>query len=159
MPEDSGWYYLRDGRQHGPMSRDELRALIRSGKVDSLDYVWREGSKEWMPAVRVEGLVANPAGAPQTTPPPLPTTKHDLGTRIALPVGRSAWAIAAGYAGLFTLLIFPSPIALILGIIAVNHLRRKPHLYGRGRAWFGVVAGIVGTLLLLVALSSAALQS
>ena len=36
--------------------------------------------------------------------------------RMLLPVGRSGLAIAAGYAGLFALLILPAPLALLLGL-------------------------------------------
>lgn len=73
----------------------------------------------------------------------------DLGqnavTRMLLPVGRSGLAIAAGYAGLFSLLCFPAPIALILGILAIRDIRRHPEKHGMGRAVFGLVMGILGT--------------
>jgi hypothetical protein len=63
-----------------------------------------------------------------------------------IPVGRSGLAIAAGYAGLFAVLCFPAPIALVLGILAIRDLRRHPEKHGMGRAVFGLVAGIIGTL-------------
>jgi hypothetical protein len=69
-----------------------------------------------------------------------------------LPVGRSGWAIAAGYAGLFAVLIFPAPIALLLGIIAIIDIKKNPHKHGMGRAIFGVVMGALGTSLLAVGL-------
>ncbi len=68
--------------------------------------------------------------------------------RMLLPVGRSGWAIAAGYAGLFAVLAFPAPIALILGIIAIRDIKRHPEKHGIGRAIFGLVMGILGTLVL-----------
>lgn len=69
-----------------------------------------------------------------------------------LPVGRSGWAIAAGYAGLFGLLVFPAPIALLLGVAAVIHLRSDSEKHGWGRAIFGLVVGVLGTAVLLLAL-------
>lgn len=69
--------------------------------------------------------------------------------RMLLPVGRSGWAIAAGYAGLFALLIVPGPVALLLGIVAVRDLRRHPRKHGMGRAVFGIVAGAVATVVLV----------
>ena len=69
--------------------------------------------------------------------------------RWVLPVGRSGWAIAAGYAGLFALLVIPAPIALILGIGAVLDLRRNPKKRGMGRAVFGILTGGLGTGLLV----------
>lgn len=72
----------------------------------------------------------------------------DPAMRMMLPVGRSLWAIAAGYLGLFSFVFFPAPIALIVSIIAIIHLRNNPKLYGMGRAVFGLVMGIVGTIVL-----------
>jgi len=59
---------------------------------------------------------------------------------------RPASAIAAGYLGLFSLLPFFGIFAIIAGVVALRTLRRNPHLLGRGRAWFGLVMGIVMTL-------------
>lgn len=67
--------------------------------------------------------------------------------RFLTPVGRPASAIAAGYLGLFSLLPFFGIFAIITGLVALRTLRRNPHLLGRGRAWFGLVMGIVMTLL------------
>jgi hypothetical protein len=68
--------------------------------------------------------------------------------RMILPIGRSGWAIAAGYAGLLALAVFPAPLALGLGLLALRDIRRHPHRRGLGRAWFGTVTGAIGTLLL-----------
>lgn len=76
----------------------------------------------------------------------------DPAIRMLLPVGRSGWAIAAGYLGLFSVLCFPAPISVILGVIAIVHLRRNPKLYGMGRAIFGLVMGVLGCIPLVVML-------
>ncbi len=69
--------------------------------------------------------------------------------RIILPVGRSGLAIAAGYAGLFALLILPAPLALVLGVLAALDITRHPEKHGMGRAFFGIATGLVGSLILL----------
>jgi uncharacterized protein DUF4190/uncharacterized protein DUF2510 len=92
---------------------------------------------------------SEPVGVPVTSSGTDDTVVHWL-----LPVGRSGWAIAAGYAGLFAFLIFPAPIALGLGVTALFDLHRHPELGGRGRAIFGTVIGALGTALLLFALLS-----
>ena len=80
---------------------------------------------------------------------PVPADLGDnAGIRMLLPVGRSGWAIAAGYAGLFAVLIFPAPFALLLGIIAIIDIKKNPHKHGMGRAIFGVVMGALGTSVL-----------
>jgi Domain of unknown function (DUF4190)/zinc-ribbon domain len=76
--------------------------------------------------------------------------EDDPSMRILLPIGRSPYAIAAGYAGLFAVIPFLAPIALVLGILAIRHIKRDPKLHGLGRAWFGLVMGILGTLPLLL---------
>jgi hypothetical protein len=72
--------------------------------------------------------------------------------RMLLPVGRSGWAIAAGYAGLFSVLFVPAPVALILAILAIRDLRRHREKHGMGRAIFGLVMGVFFSLGLAVAL-------
>jgi hypothetical protein len=89
--------------------------------------------------------------------PPLPRTGdigQDAGMRMLLPVGRSPWAIAAGYAGLFAFIIFPAPLALVLGIMAIIDIKKHPDRHGMGRAIFGLVAGILGTIFLVLAIAA-----
>jgi Protein of unknown function (DUF2510) len=71
---------------------------------------------------------------------------RDRSMEVLLPVNRTAWSIAAGYAGLFSILLVFAPLALILGVIALIDLTHKPDVGGRGRAWFGLIAGAFGTL-------------
>ncbi|HVA47554.1 MAG TPA: hypothetical protein VNH11_14380 [Pirellulales bacterium] len=75
---------------------------------------------------------------------------EDFVIRLILPVGRSRWAIAAGYTGLFAVIIVPAPFAILLGVIAVIDLRRNPKLHGWGRAVFGLVMGVVCTMLAVI---------
>ena len=76
--------------------------------------------------------------------------ENDAGMRILLPVGRSVWAIIAGYAGLFALLIFPAPLALILGIIGIIDIRKNPEKHGMGRCIFAVIMGALFSIPLLL---------
>ncbi len=65
-----------------------------------------------------------------------------------IPVGRSGWAIAAGYLGLFSFVVLPAPISLIVALIAISDIRKNPEKHGMGRAIFGLVMGILGTVAL-----------
>jgi hypothetical protein len=87
----------------------------------------------------------------QLAQPPLrlPDLGQDPAMRLLLPVGRSLWAIAAGYLGLFAMLCFPAPIALVVSIVAIGDIRRHPDRHGMGRAVFGLVMGILGTCFLV----------
>lgn len=84
---------------------------------------------------------------------------EDAMMRMILPVGRSVWAIVAGYLGLISVLVVPAPFALIAGIIAIVEIRKNPKKHGMGRAIFGVVMGglfsVVAVLIAIVALFEA----
>ncbi len=78
----------------------------------------------------------------------------DAGMRMLLPVGRSMYAIAAGYLGLVSVIPIFAPFALLLGVLAVKDINRSktsPHpKHGMGRAVFGIVMGTLGTVALFV---------
>ena len=65
---------------------------------------------------------------------------------LLLPVNTSGLAIAAGYMGLISVLCIPAPIALLLGILALAQLSKKPKLRGKGRAIFAIIMGGLCTL-------------
>ena len=74
----------------------------------------------------------------------------DAGVRLLLPVGRSLWAIAAGYFGLLSVIPIFSIPALVCGVVAIMDIKKsqlgpKPK-HGMGRAWFGIVMGVLGLI-------------
>jgi WXG100 protein secretion system (Wss), protein YukD len=68
-----------------------------------------------------------------------------IGPPITL-AGRPLSAIAAGYLGLLSLVPFCGVPAMIVSAIALRTLKSNPELRGRGNAWFGLVMGLVTTL-------------
>ncbi|NOY30229.1 MAG: DUF4190 domain-containing protein [Planctomycetes bacterium] len=67
--------------------------------------------------------------------------------RLLMPVDRPLSAIAAGYLGLLSLLPLFGILAIAFGFYALSVLKKNPTLIGRGRAIFGIVMGILFTLL------------
>ena len=158
---EGGWHFVEDGpdgrRAVGPVTTDQIVALIRERRLQHGSLVWREGMKEWATLGQTPEL-AETLPAPPTSPTiPLEAIARsrgdpigdNLGMRLLLPVGRSAWAIAAGYLGLFSVLAVPAPLALFTGIMAVREIRAHEHIHGMGRAVFGIVMGAGGTLVLV----------
>lgn len=106
--------------------------------------------------------MANPDDALLPPPPPNPRGEKYVGEdealgedamlRMIIPVGRSAWAIAAGYLGLISVLLVPAPLAVIAGILAVREIKKDPKKHGMGRAIFGIVMGSLGTAVGIVVL-------
>jgi hypothetical protein len=170
------WYYARDGAQQGPVSDEELKRLAEAGTLRPQDVVWRDGMAQWQPAQQATPFFAGAAVAPPPIPtaappppyappsavppgsyapgaypPPYAPQKpigEDAGMRMLIPVGRSGWAIAAGYLGLFSVLGCAGPLAVIVSLIAIRDIKSHPDRHGMGRAIFGLVMGILGTALL-----------
>ncbi len=155
------WYYRRGEAQMGPVSWEELVGAARAGGLGTGDLVWTDGMAQWQPAASIPGLLPEqpPSTMPPTRPayagPARPSAGDDPMMRMLLPVGRSGWAIAAGYLGLLSFLGIFAPVALVVGIVAVRDIKQHPEKHGLGRAWFGIVMGILGSIALAVLIGSA----
>ena len=89
----------------------------------------------------------------QSSPNTNPTKSTDENTSVpnwVAPINRTGMAIAAGYLGMFAILILPAPIALLFGILAILGLKKNPEKIGKSRAWFGIIMGIFGTIVLVL---------
>jgi membrane protein YdbS with pleckstrin-like domain len=62
----------KDGKQLGPYSLDEARALVLSGQLEATDWAWPDGATEWSHLKDVPGYSSS-ASAP-SAPPPAPAT-------------------------------------------------------------------------------------
>jgi hypothetical protein len=62
------WYYARNKEKHGPVSLDQLNALLNSGQLLPTDMVLQEGEKKWVFARSVNGLFI--VAAPEANPHP-----------------------------------------------------------------------------------------
>ena len=139
------WHVLVDRAPVGPLSESELTGWAHSGRLRPHDLVWSPGMPGWTPAWQAQPFGAVFAGAATAAPAKM---GDDPMLRWLLPVGRSGWAIAAGYLALFSVLLFPAPFALATGIVAIVVIRRNPSRHGMGRAVFGIVMGALGTIAL-----------
>lgn len=84
--------------------------------------------------------------------------ENDPALNMLVPLNTSALAIAAGYVGLISVLCVPAPLALLLGVLALVHLKKNPKLDGKVRAVFAVVMGSVFSVVLVLALIGLALK-
>ena len=93
----------------------------------------------------------NPDESPRTERPERPAGLGDsAGLRMIMPVGRSIWAILAGYLGLFSVLLIPAPFAVLFGLLAIREIQRNPKKHGMGRAIFGIACGTLAMLIAAV---------
>jgi len=74
--------------------------------------------------------------------------------RMVAPVEVSGKALVAGYLafGAFIPLLglLPGLAALFLGRAGLKEIERKPNLSGKGRAWFGIVMGIISIIMAVI---------
>jgi hypothetical protein len=135
-----GWYYEIDGERRGPFTLEQIRAIVASGAIRRQTRVWRPGAEP--DTLTRAGDFINE----------LATKPDESGLAYVLPIGRSGWAIAAGYVGLFSLIPFVCYAGLIVSIVAARDLKRRPEKRGWGRVITGFVisvpASIFYTLLL-----------
>ena len=65
------WYYVVDGEQQGPLSEEELRNILSSGRLPTATLVWTEQMPDWLEANQVDGLLVKaPPGVPTSEPAP-----------------------------------------------------------------------------------------
>lgn len=89
---------------------------------------------------------------PPLSPPALHApAEQGRALRLLLPLNRNVFA---GHAGLFSILLLPGPIALLLGSFALDQLKKNPRPRGRGRAWFTVIAALATRILAFLAARS-----
>lgn len=159
------WYFARGGNRWGPVPWEELRGRVQAGGLLPTDLVWTQGMEQWKAAGSVPGLfpegyaapappISRPPVQPFALQPPPRALGDDPMMRVLLPVGRSGWAIAAGYLGLLSLLGIFAPFALLTGVIAVFDIRRNPEKHGMGRAVFGIVMGLLCSIAVATTLAT-----
>lgn len=156
----------RNGKVVGNFEYDQLRQMYETGVMQASDHAWTNGMKEWQ---TLEALF------PEMSPPPLPPRASIIPApafspqprpaapngclALVVPVGRSGWAIAAGYFGLLSILILPAPLAIWFGVLAIRDIKKNPEKLGIVRAWFGILAGSFAILLLVIGVLSSAFRS
>ena len=60
-----------------------------------------------------------------------------------MPIGRSWWALVAGYLGIMSIIPVFAPFAIATGVMAIRDIQQYPEKKGLGRAWFGIIMGVI----------------
>jgi membrane protein YdbS with pleckstrin-like domain len=66
----------KDGKQLGPYSLDEARALVLSGKLEADDWAWPDGATDWVALKDVPGFAQTAAAKPPV--PGAALEEHEL---------------------------------------------------------------------------------
>jgi hypothetical protein len=101
-----GWYYSKrgmpEGHPAGPLTWEELHARAQAGDFGPQDLVWNSELPEWLPAVRMPGLIptlTSPVVARTQQAPPS-TASPGRGRSLLLPILMPALALIVVGAGL-----------------------------------------------------------
>lgn len=138
----------------GILDLARLRAMSESGQLAD-KVVRRAGSDVALTADELSSLIGPVSAPPVSTPPVMasypraanqPMPPSDDPMRYVLPTNPSFWALISGYIGLGAVLCVPAPFAIITGILGLRDIKKNPHRDGKGRAWFGIIMGILGTI-------------
>jgi uncharacterized membrane protein YhaH (DUF805 family) len=70
MADGTAWYYAAGGSQKGPVTVEQLEALVGAGVVGNDTLVWRQGMAEWTTLARTE--LASRFRREPPAPPPMP---------------------------------------------------------------------------------------
>lgn len=65
----SQWYYVKGGKQQGPVSSKELRKLVKQRMIGPTHLVWKKGLDDWIPITKVKGVFQS---APEVEVSPTP---------------------------------------------------------------------------------------
>jgi len=131
-----GWYYeAEEGERRGPLTLEQMKALVAAGGIRRQTRVWRPGADE-NALTRAGDFLAELATAPS-----------DDHLVHVLPVNRSGWAIAAGYVGLMSFFPIISYVGVLVSSIAAWHLKKHPKKLGWGRVITGFVISVPMSIL------------
>ena len=111
---------------------------------------WLASDGKWYPPQSRPNALPPPPPSPFDTPPSLPSRSY--GPAWLLPDHVSGWAVASGYLGLITFILFgiPGPFAVWTGVRGLRAITRDPSLNGKVRAWVGITLGVPGTIVLIL---------
>jgi hypothetical protein len=170
-------------RGQAPLSLtvEELRSAIVAGRVPHGAFASTDGGASWAEAREIAGL---PAPSPAAAPIGSGETGGDVALRMVVPVGRSGWAILAGYLGLALMLTAvpgwgiaaytgPKPaealvgaaitIAVVVPVVGAGLLGHRaiandPKKHGMGRVGFAYAMATLTVVLMVAALLHGALK-
>ena len=122
------WYYTIGLEREGPVSADEIRRLIASGRITREAYIWRKGMQDWEIAEHhpeyADAFVTPP---PVPVPQPLPGFEPEASEPLSpVPAVTSARPWPRFWARLFDTLVLAQVLAYAL---TIRFSTNMPELY------------------------------
>ena len=145
----SQWYYSQNGGQAGPVSLQQLGAMVSAGQIRADDLVWTEGMAEWKAVGQVAALqsaVYPPASPNQyaaAQPPAEVYPAQAYSVPYSAPVERAGQRRGPSQQGMaiagFVLSFIIPLLGLIFSLIALNGMKKNNNPEGKGLATAGLI--------------------
>ena len=112
------WYYSKDRTERqGPVSTEQLRALIRQGAVAPDTLVWAEGMTDWIAASSTPELLSpeSPVPAPQAG-----STEAEASSPVLIPPNLGAWLRFVGIMSILMGIVYcASCFGILWGVLLI----------------------------------------
>lgn len=131
-----------DLKEYGPVSAEQVRQWIAEGRANAHTKAQPAGSTDWkLLGDLPEFAPLLPRLAPPLPPsglslPPVPTRTNQM----------AVWALVTGILSLLCCCVL-GPVSIVLGAVALTHLKQHPEERGAGFAIAGIVLGSLAILL------------
>ncbi len=143
------WVASKDGSMKGPVPISVLKQWVIQGTILP-DTMLKNDAADTL--IRADSLPGLFDASPLESGPPPPMQVHyprpnqsSAGSYgvidMLVPARADAFAVAAGYFGLLSLVIIGAPFAILFGVFALHRIKQHPERTGKGRAWFGIILG------------------
>jgi membrane protein YdbS with pleckstrin-like domain len=128
----------KDGKQLGPYSLDEARALVLSGRLDADDWAWPDGATEWVALKDVPGFSAK-----TPAPPAAPSAPATGATTTGAAAEQELWRGHPSQVLNFSIYIFWALVLIVtlIGVVMIV-LNDSPF-------WSAVIFGVVALIALI----------
>jgi len=146
------WFYAINGQQRGPVSEEEIKALIAQGIVKPSDFVWSDGMQNWSNVLSIF-----PENFQQQSPPPpgavqgySPVPLPGYPTSAPLAPHRGTMILVFGIIGIACCIIF-GIVAWVMGNNDLREMREgRMDPSGQSTTNAGRICGMVSVILAIV---------
>ncbi len=136
-----------DGKEYGPASAEQIRQWIAEGRVNAQTKAQAAGTTDWRTLAEF-GEFAEALKA--ATPPKHPPTGKVPGRTNSMAVAAVVLGIL-GFATFGLVAILTGPIGLVLGLVAINKIKKSQgQLGGYGLALAGVIISAASLVMAIV---------
>ena len=151
------WYFVKEGKQEGPVTAPQLASLVNAGVINSSDLmVWRDGLPEWQSwqasGIQDEISVLPKPSLSQPTPTPTITINpYSVSERAQSNFGSDLAYTGPGYSGygrlryfltimVITIVFYAVVIGITFGVIGVSNSPGTGTFVGMGLIFLVLMA-------------------